>query len=193
MVWLIVYFGNHLTEKETAGSFTWLYTWFRVLVFACLCSISLPHGAMAWLLPCECGISWPYSIVFTNISYLNYFKNSSMSKILYKIVYQMYNVCLIYKDVTSSKLNAYPGADPGFPERGFIYIYKAVGVRFVDFILRKSLNIPWKWKHLVSLRQNHFIFIGYLKTGEGAGRRLKRTPDPPLDPPLDNSWDQGAK
>ena len=61
-----------------------------------------------------------------------------------------------------------PGADPGFSERGFIYIYKCMGARFADFI-SFSLNIPWKWNNFVSLRPNYFIFLGYLKTW-GAGR-----------------------
>ena len=30
-----------------------------------------------------------------------------------------------------------------------------------------SLNIPWKWNNSVSQRPNYFIFIGYLKTGNG--------------------------
>ena len=33
---------------------------------------------------------------------------------------------------------------------------------------------------MVSLRQNYFIFIGYLKTGAGKG--FEQTPDPPMDP-----------
>ena len=40
--------------------------------------------------------------------------------------------------------------------------------------------------HLVSLRPNYFIFIGYLKTGDGwEGGGVKRTSETPLDPPLE--------
>ena len=45
-----------------------------------------------------------------------------------------------------------------------VHIYNGVGVCFADFI-SFFVNIPWKWNHLVSLRPNYFIFIGYLKTG----------------------------
>ena len=41
-----------------------------------------------------------------------------------------------------------------------------MGVRFADFA-SFFLNIPWKWKTLVSLKPNYFIFIEYLKTGDG--------------------------
>ena len=48
-----------------------------------------------------------------------------------------------------------------------VHMYKGVGVRFADWIYF-SLNIPWKWNNLVSLRPNYFIFIGYLKNwGQG--------------------------
>ena len=39
-----------------------------------------------------------------------------------------------------------------------------------------------KMNKLVSLRSNYFIFIGYLKTGDGGGSSEPR--DPLLDPPL---------
>ena len=58
-----------------------------------------------------------------------------------------------------------------------------MGVRFADSI-SFSLNIPWKWNNLVSLRLNYFIFIGYLKTGEGDGgssEPLESALDPPLN------------
>ena len=64
------------------------------------------------------------------------------------------------------------GADPGFLERGLICI-KVWRVWFADFI-PFSLNIPWKWNNLVSLRPNYFIFIKYLKTG--AGREVQANP-----------------
>ena len=47
------------------------------------------------------------------------------------------------------------------------------------------LNIPWKWNNLVSMRPNYFIFMVYLKTGEG----FDRTPEPPLDPLLMFWWE----
>ena len=28
---------------------------------------TLPHGAMGWPAVCDCGISWPYSIIFETI------------------------------------------------------------------------------------------------------------------------------
>ena len=57
-------------------------------------------------------------------------------------------------------------------------MYNGLGVRFADFI-SYSLNIPWKWNNLVSLRPNYFIFIGYLKTGGGGGARANPlTPTP---------------
>ena len=50
-------------------------------------------------------------------------------------------------------------------------MYKGVGLRFTYFIsfFLNMLNIPWKWNNLVSLRPNYFIFMGYLKTGDGEG------------------------
>ena len=32
------------------------------LCCACLCSVSLPRGAMGWSAVCDCGISWSYSL-----------------------------------------------------------------------------------------------------------------------------------
>ena len=40
-------------------------------------------------------------------------------------------------------INKHSGADPGFLERGLIYLYKGVGVLFAD-IISLSLNIPCK-------------------------------------------------
>ena len=71
------------------------------------------------------------------------------------------------------------GADPGFLERRFICIRVWV---FALLILSFFFNVPWKWNNLVSLRPNYFIFIGYLKRGEG--RVFKRTLEPTYDPPL---------
>ena len=58
-------------------------------------------------------------------------------------------------------------------------MYKWLGVRFANYILF-SLNNPWKWNNLVSLRSDYFIFIGYLKTGGREGGSSE-----PLEPPLD--------
>ena len=65
--------------------------------------------------------------------------------------------------------------------KGF-HIFKVVGIRFADFI-SFFLNIPWKWNNLVSLRPNYFIFIGYLKTGDGEGVQAN-----PLDPLWVRNW-----
>ena len=56
------------------------------------------------------------------------------------------------------------GVDPGFLERGFIYIKVWGGVCLADFI-SFFLNILWKWRNSVLLSPNYFIFIGYLETG----------------------------
>ena len=61
------------------------------------------------------------------------------------------------------------GADRGFLERGFIYIY-IKGWGFALLIVSLFSEIPY------------FIFIGYLKTGGGGGERereegvFERTP-----------------
>ena len=78
-----------------------------------------------------------------------------------------------FQDKNIGKIST--GTDPGFLERGFIYI-KDVGVRFAD-VISFFLNIPRKWNNLVSLRPNYFIFMGYLKTGRGGG--FERTPVTP--------------
>ena len=70
----------------------------------------------------------------------------------------------VYKN-TYTQIVTIRTADAGFLERRFICI-KVCGVRFADFI-SFFLNIQWKWNNLVSLRPNHFIFIGYLKMGGG--------------------------
>ena len=77
-------------------------------------------------------------------------------------------------------------ADPGFLEKG-VHMYEGVGVRFADFLLF-FLNIIWKWNNLVSVRPKYFIFIGYLRTGDGEGVWAldppSEPPELPLDPPL---------
>ena len=40
-----------------AGCFTLIVF---LLLCGCLCSVSLPHGAVGWSAVCECGISWSY-------------------------------------------------------------------------------------------------------------------------------------
>ena len=47
-------FCNHLEEDEKAGCFA-----FIVLEVYCYykCSVALPHGAVAWSVVCDCGIS----------------------------------------------------------------------------------------------------------------------------------------
>ena len=32
------------------------------LIVLCLCSVSLPHGAVGWSAVSDCGISWSYSL-----------------------------------------------------------------------------------------------------------------------------------
>ena len=58
------------------------------------------------------------------------------------------------------------GADQGFLERGFICI-KVCGVALV--ILSHFSYISHKNEIIWSHRQSSFIYIGYLKTGDGEG------------------------
>ena len=77
----------------------------------------------------------------------------------------------------------YPGADPEFLQWGFICI-KVWG--FALLILSHFSSISYEneiiWSHL---RPNYFIFIGYLKTGQGGG--LREPVEPLQDPPLISS------
>ena len=64
------------------------------------------------------------------------------------------------------------GANPGFDSGKGVQMCRGRGVHFAEFISTFSY-IPWKWKNLVSLRPNYFIFHGILKGGGGG---VKRTP-----------------
>ena len=79
-------------------------------------------------------------------------------------------------NVFNFQVTYFPSADPGFLKKGFICIKVLGSICWFSIIY---LNIPWKWNNLVSLRPNHFIFIGYLKTGT-----WRRSSEPPLDPLL---------
>ena len=47
----------YLIGEVRAGCFTLIVF---LLLCGCLCSVSLPHGAVGWSAVCECGISWSY-------------------------------------------------------------------------------------------------------------------------------------
>ena len=72
------------------------------------------------------------------------------------------------------------GADPGFLWRGFVCI-KVRG--FVLLILSQLFKITHVYEIIWSMRPNYLRFIGYFKK-HGGGGGFKRTPEPPLDPPL---------
>ena len=64
LVFVLLYsfeFYNHPGKEERAGCFT-------LIVFLmscdCLCSLTLPHGAVGWSAVCECGISLSYLLHF---------------------------------------------------------------------------------------------------------------------------------
>ena len=51
---------NHLTEEEKAGCFISIIFF---LSCECLCTVSLPLGAMGLTVVCDCCISWSESFV----------------------------------------------------------------------------------------------------------------------------------
>ena len=51
----------HLPEEERAGYFTLLVF---LLSCGCLCSVSLPCGAVIWCVVFVCGVSRSYSLAF---------------------------------------------------------------------------------------------------------------------------------
>ena len=55
---------RYLAGEERAGCFTLIVS---LMSCGCLCSLSLPHGAVGWSAVCACGISWPYSLIFCNV------------------------------------------------------------------------------------------------------------------------------
>ena len=77
-----------------------------------------------------------------------------------------------------SVLKDLAGQIQDFWKRVYIRAWGFTLYLFISFFL----NIPLKLNNLVSLRQNYFIFIGFLKTGggggggEGGGRWVRTTP-----------------
>ena len=74
-----------------------------------------------------------------------------------------------FSHVKSHNSNTAAGADLGFLERGFAVL-----------ILSNFSSISHENEIIWSGDRNHFIFIGYLKTGDGEGG----SSEPPLNPTL---------